>query len=62
MRIITKNEITYEQYEMAQKKGPYTLINESNTLGYGVCGVNVSENNGKYYLEFDRNDGRIEIS
>ena len=47
-------EITKEDYDKATAKSPYAIVSESILMGYGCCGAKVYEENGKYYLEYDR--------
>lgn len=49
-----KQEITKEDYDKALSKGACALFNERITLGYACINTKTSEENGKYYLEFDR--------
>lgn len=49
-----KFEITKEQYERA-KSGNYDgMISDSEFMGYGVYCIRATEEDGKYYLSYDR--------
>ena len=48
-------QISKEDYEKAQEEGAYSLITDPALLnGYGVYGARVFEQEGKYYLSFER--------
>ena len=54
--IDVNREITKEEYDKANEKGPYSLIPESIVMGYGVYGAEVYEEDGKYFLSYSRGD------
>lgn len=47
-------EISKEEYEKAQKNGPYSIISEAVICGYGAYGAKVSQVEDKYYLSYSR--------
>lgn len=51
-----KREITKEEYEIALKEGPTSIIPENIVLGYGVYSAHVTEVNGVYYLSYSRGE------
>lgn len=51
-----KVEITKEQFEKAQKDGANSLISDYIKMGYGVYGSRVREEDGMYFLEYERGD------
>ena len=57
MKQIKKTEITKEQFDKANEKGAYTILNEHITLGYGVHAPKVYEDKGAYYLEYESKEG-----
>ena len=48
-------EISKEDYEKA-KDNPLAIISETVIMGYGCYCPKVYEDNGKYYLSYDRGD------
>lgn len=50
-----KREITHDEVKRA-KGNPFKLIPESIVMGYGVYGARIKQENGKYYLEYERGD------
>ena len=47
-------EISKDDYDKAQKDGPYSIISEAVICGYGAYGAKVTEVEGKYYLSYSR--------
>lgn len=47
-------EIPKEEYEKAQKDGPYSIISEAVICGYGAYDAKVSQVEDKYYLSYSR--------
>lgn len=47
-------EISKEDYEKAQEKGPYSIIGDDVKIGYGCYGAKVFEIDGHYYLTYER--------
>ena len=45
-------EITQQDYDKANDKGIFSIINEDILLGYGVNKPEVYQENEKYYLKF----------
>ena len=46
--------ISKEEYEKAQSEGARSIIGESELMGYGVYGARVFEQDGEYYLTYER--------
>lgn len=51
-----KVEITKEQFKQAQKDGADSLIADYIKMGYGVYSSRVREDDGMYFLEYERGD------
>ena len=49
-----KYEITEEEYQQALKDGALSIVPECIVMGYGCYGARVSENDGKYYIAYER--------
>lgn len=49
-----KKEITKEEYEKALVSGAMSLISDYVKMGYGVYGARIYEDNGMYFLEYNR--------
>ena len=54
--IPVKREITKEEYELSKTKGPYFLIPDYIKWGYGAYGAITKEEDGKYFLMYDRGE------
>lgn len=55
-------EITQQDYDKANDKGIFSIINEDILLGYGVNKPEVYQENEKYYLKyFPKQYTRMEI-
>lgn len=50
-----KREITKEEFEQG-KNDPYVLISDADKIGYGAYLAEVVEEDGKYFLKYDRGD------
>ena len=55
MKEVTR-EITKEEYDIAQEKGPYGLIDDAIKIGYGAYYARTYEKDGSYFLKFEMGD------
>ena len=52
--IEVRHEISKEEYDKAQKQGPYSIIPDGIKMGYGAYCAGVYEEDGKYFIRYDQ--------
>ena len=56
LMVHVKYEISKEDYDLAKEKGARVLISAEEQIGYGVYCPGVKEEDGKFYIYYDRGD------